>query len=64
MFIQWGIRPKNNANLVKLFLQCKWLIDFVKRRGRPMCLPNSGFAFCFWKNLLCILQENSNFAIG
>ena len=30
MFVQWGIRPKNNANVVKLFLQCKWLIKFVQ----------------------------------
>lgn len=30
MFVQWGIRPKNNVNVVKLFLQCKWLIKFVQ----------------------------------
>ena len=47
MFVQWGMYPKNNANVVKLFLQCKRLLDFVQRRGRPMCLHNNGFAFCF-----------------
>lgn len=34
MFVQWGICPKNNANVVKLFLQCKWLLNFIQCSGQ------------------------------
>ncbi len=36
MFVQWGMYPKNNANVVKLFLQCKWFIKFVQW-AVPVC---------------------------
>ena len=50
MFVQWGMRPKNNANVVKLFLQCKRLLNFVQCLGWPISLPKKVLHFVFGKS--------------
>ena len=61
MFVQWGMYPKNSANVVKLFLQCKWLIKFVQW-AVPVCHYDKAifviiFSILFLENLIVYIAR-------